>query len=79
MRKQLGSEYGHASSIPTAWVFWAGSGQNIEKQNIESQNVKRKISKAGYQSRKISRSLNIEVAEYESNAQNIECAKYRKC
>ena len=48
----------------------AGSGQNIEKQNIKSQNIERKISKAKYRSRKISKSQNIEVAEYR-------IAKYR--
>ena len=51
-------------------VFFTGSGQNIEKQNIESQNIERKISKAKYRSRKISKSQNIEVAEYR-------VAKYR--
>ena len=56
-------------------VIWGGaaktgSGQNIEKQNIESQNIERKISKAKYRSCKISKSQNIEVAEYR-------VAKYR--
>ena len=49
---------------------WTGSGQNIEKQNIESQNIERKISKAKYRDRKISKPQNIEVAKYR-------IAKYR--
>ena len=44
----------------------AGSGQNIEKQNIESQNIECKISKwqISMQNIEISKSRNIEVAEY---------------
>ena len=71
---------------------WTGSGQNIEKQNIESQNIERKISKAKYRNRKISKPQNIEVAKYRirkiSKSQNIvsqniewqdiEYAKYRR-
>ena len=58
-----------------------GSGQNIGKQNIESQNIERKISKAKYRNRRISKPQNIEVAKNriakKSNTQNIEIAKNR--
>ena len=50
--------------------------QNIESQNIESQNIERKISKAKYRNRRISKPQNIEVAKNRI-AKKIEYAKYR--